>query len=79
MTGRRVYVFALRREARSSAPADWQQQVCRLAGVQYGDSLTLGRLQLEADSRSIERIRSELGEFVTIEPVAFRGVLPEER
>lgn len=62
------YALALRREARSSAPADWQEQVRAIAGV-----VTLGvgqgRMLIAVNDAGLAELRHALGPFLHIEPL----------
>jgi hypothetical protein len=62
------YALALRPERRTSAPADWQQQVRAIVGV-----MTLGASQghmlIAANDTGLAQLRNALGSFLHIEPL----------
>lgn len=67
-------VLAVRREARSEAPEDWQERVRQTPGVISTASSGADRMQIVACPEAVEAIRPLLGDYLHIERVEPRHV-----
>lgn len=68
-----TYVLAVTRELRDSVPADWQARVRELGGLSADSSASQYRMQIEADTAALERIRQEFEGLLRIEPTMLRA------
>jgi hypothetical protein len=72
---RQTFVLSLRRDLRSTAPADWKDRVRSFPGVVAGPSTAPSRIQIEASEECVAELRAQLGHLLLIEPVLLRGLL----
>jgi len=56
-----TYIIAVRREARTSAPADWLDSIRDIPGLSISGSSNSSRVQVEASPDAIEDVRQRLG------------------
>jgi hypothetical protein len=66
------YAIAVRHDQAAYVPADWQVRLAAIPGVSMLGS-TKNRAQFLASAETIPIVKSQLGEYFTIEEVLSRG------
>ena len=66
------YAIAVRHDHAANAPADWQARLAAIPGVSIQGS-TKNRAQFAASAETIPIVKSQLGEYFTIEEILSRG------
>jgi len=66
------YAIAVRHDQAANTPADWQARLAAIPGVSIQGS-TKNRAQFVASAETIPIVKSQLGEYFTIEEILSRG------
>lgn len=62
------YIVAVRRDQRDVAPDDWLDRLRTIDGVSIVGASS-GRAQIQAASDALERVRTEFGTYLHVEPI----------
>jgi hypothetical protein len=63
------YVIAVKREMRSSVPADWMDQLLKIEELSIVGKPSLSRTMVEATPEAIEKAKTVLGKYCHFEPI----------